>query len=970
MEWLEQALLALAIGLPVIVAWMVVATAQRAVGLQLRASKLVIVAREAMPVRDRELLQPVAPLLEHLGFAYRVSTASERSVVTDAQALLYTDVYEHADGHTQAWVSPSVAPEQGEPCSVSFLTLMGDGSVQCTVNCYRHNLVAPPTYWTVHDDYLPELAQAWERHLARIRPLQMRVVRDPLQVFRASQRATEMLLADFEKRGIVVRVGEHWRMRWGHALRFAWGLMRGMRKVARARKGQPTQAARHAAATGSGAEAEMQAFEQQLAVLRAQRNGRRDKFWMFLASAALFLAVGSFWISWSFLPILLAVIALHEGGHWLAMRLSGYRNVSVFFVPGLGGLATGEKEDAGPWEKLLVYLAGPMPGLLLAVAGLAAQYAGAFQPPGWFQEFLIACLIINYLNLLPITPLDGGRVVETFLFARLPVARFLFALAGLAAFVALGLATGDKVLLVVAVLIALALPHQWRVMRLDRVIVRSGQEVLDERGAIERIFGALQQQRFLKWPFATRAAAATALLPELQGRRPGAAEAAGGLLVYLACLLAPPVLAVLAMPQLRGVASEMSRALQMVADDVEPEPKAARGAPRDWVAEADKAASLPEPQRLQAWLAAADHAIDHDEPEKARPWLQSAWGLVAQRPPTDLERARVLLARARLPDADGAARALYRQVVSDLGTPADKPSLLLLAEAKEQLTWLEDGGGAQRTALLREVVEHREQAAAPGDHPLLSARLALARHLDEQGAAQDAEALLRRNVEGVPVPAADDRRREALMQRIQKLEQQVELAWFLVAHERGAEAESLLAQGLAAVPARVSVSWEHAHRLAREARLWALLQQPQAQRERVEQAWRDYDDSRASVVRPGAVHLMHEVDRYAVAQVTRNAATLEMARSGIFQGAASPVAKAQRRLVCEANAGRPWRGVQAQARQRAAEASGLCSVPKAESLHGYPSATRTQAAPGPAAGAAQGSHADAGADAAVKGVVR
>ena len=32
------------------------------------------------------------------------------------------------------------------------------------------------------------------------------------------------------------------------------------------------------------------------------------------------------------LLVLLMVIGLHEGGHWLAMRTLGYRNLSVLFI--------------------------------------------------------------------------------------------------------------------------------------------------------------------------------------------------------------------------------------------------------------------------------------------------------------------------------------------------------------------------------------------------------------------------------------------------------------------------------------------------------------------------------------------------------------------------------------------------------------------------------------------------------------
>lgn len=49
------------------------------------------------------------------------------------------------------------------------------------------------------------------------------------------------------------------------------------------------------------------------------------------------------------------------------------------------------------------------------------------------MQLLLLTLVVNAFNLLPLTPLDGGRVVESLLFARLPAMRLVFALAGMAA---------------------------------------------------------------------------------------------------------------------------------------------------------------------------------------------------------------------------------------------------------------------------------------------------------------------------------------------------------------------------------------------------------------------------------------------------------------------------------------------------------------------------------------------------------
>ena len=61
---------------------------------------------------------------------------------------------------------------------------------------------------------------------------------------------------------------------------------------------------------------------------------------------------------------------------------------------------------------------------------------------------------VNYLHLLPITPLDGGRVLETFAFARHPRWRFGFAVLCCGLLLASGIALDDLVLKVFAVLVA------------------------------------------------------------------------------------------------------------------------------------------------------------------------------------------------------------------------------------------------------------------------------------------------------------------------------------------------------------------------------------------------------------------------------------------------------------------------------------------------------------------------------------
>ena len=111
------------------------------------------------------------------------------------------------------------------------------------------------------------------------------------------------------------------------------------------------------------------------------------------------------------LPLTAAVLlaaALHEGGHFAALRLfrvpvEGLRLGAfgaVIYARGTRRLSYG--------RELLVTLAGPAANLILAppLAALSARLA-------WEWGFLLAgaSVLLGAYNLLPIPPLDGGRAL-------------------------------------------------------------------------------------------------------------------------------------------------------------------------------------------------------------------------------------------------------------------------------------------------------------------------------------------------------------------------------------------------------------------------------------------------------------------------------------------------------------------------------------------------------------------------------
>lgn len=144
--------------------------------------------------------------------------------------------------------------------------------------------------------------------------------------------------------------------------------------------------------------------------------------WFWLTS---FLLAGSFfeteprpWPAVMFVAVCLVSIIWHELGHAWAMRFFGARYVEIVLM-GLGGLAFSHSRQPYSWQRILVALAGPANQLLIwgILMGLLATGILAIPPDNQLARILIfQILIVNLywplFNLLPIYPLDGGRVVR------------------------------------------------------------------------------------------------------------------------------------------------------------------------------------------------------------------------------------------------------------------------------------------------------------------------------------------------------------------------------------------------------------------------------------------------------------------------------------------------------------------------------------------------------------------------------
>lgn len=118
--------------------------------------------------------------------------------------------------------------------------------------------------------------------------------------------------------------------------------------------------------------------------------------------------------SWKFAALIMVSLFVHESGHVWAMKKCGMKIKGIFFIPFMGGAAVTDSSFKTRGEEVFVALMGPLWGFLLALATVT-PYILTKNP--LFAAAASWMCMVNLFNLLPINPLDGGRVFKSVAFS-------------------------------------------------------------------------------------------------------------------------------------------------------------------------------------------------------------------------------------------------------------------------------------------------------------------------------------------------------------------------------------------------------------------------------------------------------------------------------------------------------------------------------------------------------------------------
>lgn len=120
------------------------------------------------------------------------------------------------------------------------------------------------------------------------------------------------------------------------------------------------------------------------------------------------LWVYALFFGWRFALGFIALLFIHEMGHAAVMRLQGIKTTPVLFIPMMGAVIGMRQMPKNVFAEAQMALGGPILGSLGAVGCLLLwQATGA----PIFVALAYSGLMLNLFNLIPVSPLDGGRAM-------------------------------------------------------------------------------------------------------------------------------------------------------------------------------------------------------------------------------------------------------------------------------------------------------------------------------------------------------------------------------------------------------------------------------------------------------------------------------------------------------------------------------------------------------------------------------
>jgi tetratricopeptide (TPR) repeat protein len=515
-----------------------------------------------IPSYLKKLYADATNQLTPLGFKLHHCQVSQ-DTVAHAAIPRWSLVLAHPDSKVFAEISPASTAMDMPGYEVNFWSIAPDGNSLLTINGRAYTVFSEIPGVTIHDPLAQSLHQQYDHHLEERREWSSSTnyqLPDAAAYIKLQQRLLDGYIENLsQERGIVAKGNNQFRLSLLKCLKIMLAHANGekqARKLAKTRF--KLKLKNKLTGTGSKAmpsfqypvESDVLSYRRLSAVRERQLSGLPAKILLLAATLVItYVALQLPFSTYSIL-ILLAGILLHELGHFLAMLVYRYRDSDSLCVQLMGTASAAGKENVACWKQIIIILMGPLPGI---VAGFLLLALHQRDPIPWLYEAAIIFLLLNYLQLLPFSSLDGGRLLRLAVLRHWPTGKLLILGLVASAFAAGAYYGSEPLFWILSMLVFISIPLTIRESSVLRELYRQmkgkGKNSanagsfysLDLNNKLARVFLALKNPKYRKYDFSTK----FNLVKSLNGvitstPRTSTITSAGFLIVYLGALAFVP----------------------------------------------------------------------------------------------------------------------------------------------------------------------------------------------------------------------------------------------------------------------------------------------------------------------------------------------------------------------------------------------------------------------------------------------
>ena len=501
-----------------------------------------VVEREDVDESIEEIIKPHDEFLLSKGFVYQSALMYDNpqyGLELDHYLFYY---YNYQNG-VHAFIN--TMPEKGslEGANITYDTFYESGNICMSTDGFKYYIAVLWEGVYSFDHYYGSFEDTYNSHLKDREMENESIVKiafskEGLKEFEESE--SQRTIEAYYKAGLIKYTKNGYRFKPSLALwKYVKKFIRGYDKFAKILKEKKTPAQYSESNEKSHQLSQKQALATQYETQEKPREQNNKVLWFIISMFAFVVIFALFGIPMDSLVMIIVILFVHESGHLFAMRSFGYTDTSIFFIPMFGAAAIGKKEKTTAFQEYIIYLAGPLPGMLLGLAIIIYLLfaEGAFGGDTYLGMYAIMSIVINYINLLPIYPLDGGKIVQTLLLLRYPRGQFYFYLVSLA-FIIISIFWLQNVFIVIfALALLVALKQNYLLSTLLQKLLSTKSDSIDKE-MISEILST--DEKYKKESLASKTSLLKQSLKVMQSGKPSKRMTMIGLALYL-LLLVPPL---------------------------------------------------------------------------------------------------------------------------------------------------------------------------------------------------------------------------------------------------------------------------------------------------------------------------------------------------------------------------------------------------------------------------------------------